>query len=235
MSKFTWGEETWDKVDEPKTVFMRMEEGQNVLRVVSTPWKYWIHWTVDAAGNRKKIKCAGEEGCPVCEKVEKEMPDLRAASNNTKHKEARKPRYLFAVLDRKDGQPKLLDAGPQIVDGIRKMADKPQLGKPSGYDVDITVNPQSTNQYYTVSPIPNGPDGATKYPLTDAEKQEIKDFMESVDIKSLITPDTAEHIRTVLGLVSLDDEDDDDGDSGGDTFTPDDDSGDDDDDFMNFD
>lgn len=234
MSKFTWGEETWDKVDEPKTIFMRMEEGQNVIRVVSTPWKYWIHWTQDAAGNRKKVKCAGDVGCPVCEKVEKEMVDLKAASSNAKHKEARKPRYLFAIIDRKDGQPKLLDAGPQIVEGIRKMADKPQLGKPSGYDVDITVNPQSTNQYYTVSSIPNGPDGATKYPLTDDEKQQIREFMENVDVKSLITPDTAEHIRTVLGLVSSDEEPEPEPEASNESFATND-GFDDDDDFMNFD
>ena len=234
MSKFTWGEETWDNVDEPRTVFMRMEEGQNVVRVASTPWKYWIHWTMDAAGNRKKIKCAGEQGCPVCEKVDREMADLRASSNDKKHKEARKQRYLFAIIDRKDGQAKLLDAGPQIVQGIRKMADKPQLGKPSGYDIDITVNPQSTNQYYSVTSIPNGPDGITKYPITDQEKNSLREFMENVDIQALITPDTAENIRNVLGLVTTDESKSKD-EPKQESFTPEAEGVDEDEDFMNFD
>jgi len=211
MPKFEFGQEDWSGAPTTSgsgsgdggTLFLRLEEGQNLVRVVSSPWKYWIHWANDALGKRKKIKCS-LEGCPVCEKVEREMPEI-IASGKKLHKEGRKPRWIFAAIDRSQDSDniKLLDVGPQIVRGIRSLADKPQLGDPSTYDLDVTVNPNSMSEYYTVSAIPNGPDSRMKYDLTDKEKSGVEEFIKRIDIEKLITPDTPENIRKLLGMSEV--------------------------------
>lgn len=205
MPKFSFGEESWDKSDDPQlndsgSLFLRVnEEGTYIVRVVSKPWRYNIHWTKDALGKKKKIKCPGE-GCPVCEKVKREMPAIEASGKKGGHNEQRKPRWIFTVIDRKDGKIKLIEQGPQVIRGIRAQTEKKAFAHPEQYDIEIKTNPNSKNEYYTVSVAIDDEANVSKYPLTDAEKKMIESFLDRVDISKMVVPDTVDKIKDILGI-----------------------------------
>jgi len=176
--------ESWDAGDvEEKSTFIKLEEGSNILRCVTSPFQFYSHWTTDASGKQTKVKCCLKD-CPVCARGE----DPQA-------------RWYVAclVLDEKNSKVGILEIGTQIFKGIKSLTTLKNSkgvvvwGDPRGYAINITRHPKGANPLYTVTPQP-------KEPLTDEEKNLIKSAMETIDLQKMSAAPTPQEISKKLGL-----------------------------------
>jgi hypothetical protein len=172
------GKVEWENADIGTSSFMRLEEGDNMVRCVSSPYQGYSHWTVDASGQKRKVGCSLKD-CPVCARGNPE--------------EAAKPRWMLAVLNRKTNKPAILEIGPQIFKGIKALSQSKRWGNPREYDLNIIKAPKGTNPLYTIMPEP-------KDLLSDADKTMLKDWMKDIDLQSLVAAPTPDEVAESLGI-----------------------------------
>lgn len=182
MPEYKYGEiSDWTDVDVGGgTDFMRLQEGNNVVRIFTKPYQFTVCWVKDASGANRKVKSALKD-CPLIKRGEKPQR-----------------RWLLGVLDRKGGgKAKILEVSSQIMRGIKAIAADPDWGDPKNYDVNVERGAPGDNPLYHVVSKPHKP-------LTDEEKAAIEQFHKNTDLKVLVTPPTpeqvAEQLREIDGL-----------------------------------
>lgn len=177
-----FGVTTWDEVEiksgnsfqSKKDVFMRLENGSNVIRCVTRPHQYHVHVFKEEgdSGFGDKIMCSmpGHGSCPLCEKGDRP-----------------KRRWYLGVIDRKAGQYKILDISVSVFKAIQELSRDEDYGDPMKYDVDIKVDKKGgATGYYTVIPKP-------PKPLTAADI-EIKNGVNTEDLQRKCTPISPEKV-----------------------------------------
>lgn len=176
-AEIKYGQVNWDEGNvSGGNDFMNLEQGDNEMRVLTKPYQFVVHWVKDSSGTTRKIRCA-IENCPLCKKGEKTQC-----------------RWYLGVLDRKSGQPRILEISSQIYLGIKKHVNNPKWGDVTAYDISINRGPKGSQPLYTVMGDP------TKSPLTDAEKVLVKNFFERVDIAKFTQPLTPEEVLEKMGV-----------------------------------
>nr|BDD46199.1 hypothetical protein 33 [bacterium] len=194
MSKIVFGEVDWNSTAGEsgggKTQFMRLEQGRNVVRVMGNPLQFFINWVETSEGKRKV-------NSPVS------SPELLQRLDDAGFK--RKPRWIIKVLDRNDGQFKLLEIGPQIYNGIRQLVNDPDWGKVTSYDLVITRGKPGQQPLYSVSPRP-------KSGLDESLKDAFMAFNDGLNLDRLIQPSDPKYVLELLGWGGSDV-----GDAGGDS------------------
>jgi hypothetical protein len=170
------------KNNNKKDLFLRLINGDNEIRLVTSPFQYLVHkYKKDGdPGYGQKVGCSAIHGsCQLCD-----MPDNKA-----------KQRWFYGVIDRKTGAYKILDVSFAVFSNIRKLARNPKWGDPTKYDVNIIVdeNGGPTN-YYSVQPVP-------KEPLSAAD-QKIKDDADLEDLKRRCTPPTVEQVQRRMDKIN---------------------------------
>jgi len=165
-----------------KDLFLRLQEGSNELRLVTSPFQYLVHKYKKEgdSGFGQKIGCSIMHGsCPLCELGDKA-----------------KPRWFYGVIDRKTGLYKILDVSFAVFSQIRKLARNTQRwGDPTKYDIDIVVDKNGgATGYYSVQPI-------SKEPLS-ATDQQIKDNADLDDLKRRCTPPTVEQVQKRMDKIN---------------------------------
>lgn len=175
MSKQVIGKlDDWDDVDVGGSKFYRIEEGDNVGRIFTKPYQFFIAWVSDRTGKNRSVRSAGQN-CPLVKKGYKVQPKCYAG-----------------FYSRKLGKPAIIEVGTQIISGIKKLRNDSDWGDPRGYDINIYRGPKNSQPLYSVSPKP-------KTPLTDEEKEQIKEFLENTDLAQMTTPPTPEQVLEELG------------------------------------
>jgi hypothetical protein len=171
----------WGDGDLGGNDFMQLEEGSNPVRLITSPYQFYIHWTKDATGATRKVRCS-IDGCPVCQQgIDRAQP-----------------RWFVGVLNRKNsGKPAILEIGTQIFRGILGLSKKEKWGDPRKYDIDIERQPKGSQPLYIVSPEP-------KEALEDDEKTMIKEFLGRVDLVKMCAAPTPDEVREKLGIPSED-------------------------------
>jgi hypothetical protein len=169
--------DSWSDGDLGGSSFMTLDEGENPVRLISSPYQFYIHWTKDTAGQNRKVRCA-LEGCPLCQRSEKPVA-----------------RWYVSVLNRKTGNPAILEIGPQIFKQILALSKKDKWGNPRAYDLDITRQPKGSQPLYVVQPLP-------KEDLTKDEKKLCKAFIDELDLGAMTEASTPEEINERLGFSS---------------------------------
>jgi hypothetical protein len=171
------------KTTNSKDLFMRLDEGDNELRLLTNPFQYSVHKVKKDPSNPKdfgqKVPCSAIHGsCPVCASGDKA-----------------KLRWLYGVLSRKTGTYKILDVSFAVFSQIRKLARKAdRWGDPTKYDLNIVVDKNGgATGYYSVQPIP-------KEPLS-AEDQKVKDDVDFDDLKRRVTPPTSDVVQKRLDKI----------------------------------
>ena len=169
--------ENWDAADiGAQTSFITLEEGSNIVRIVSSPYQSYSHWTTDATNQTRKVTCCMKD-CPCCERGEQS-----------------KPRWFFAVLSRKTGTIGILEVGSQIFKQIRELSKKTKWGDPRGYDLDLQKMPKGSQPLYVVCPEP-------REALTDQEKTLVRTAMEKLDLQKLTEAPTPTAVCEKLGIA----------------------------------
>jgi hypothetical protein len=167
--------DSWGDADLGGNDFMALEEGNNPIRMITSPYQFYIHWTKDTTGANRKVHCA-VEGCPVCQQGERAVA-----------------RWYVGVINRKTEKPAILEVGPQIFKQILGLAKKEKWGDPRKFDVDIERQPKGSQPLYIVSPEP-------KEPLTDDEKGMVKEFLARIDLGNMTAAPTADEVREKVGM-----------------------------------
>lgn len=184
--KNQFGATSWDidtgssfkKGPSAKDLYLRLEQGSNVIRIITKPHEYLVHQGFkpdpQAPGYGKKVmssKFYGED----C--LEKPPWNLKA-----------KRRWLVGVIDRKTQSYKLLDISKSVFDGIRELVRDSDYGPTEGYDIDIKVDKQGgATGYYKVVPKP-------AKPLSPADL-EIKQNVDLEDLKRRCSPPTCQQME----------------------------------------
>tara|TARA_Y100000034_G_scaffold131937_1_gene193741 strand:+ start:291 stop:905 length:615 start_codon:yes stop_codon:yes gene_type:complete len=174
-----FGEVDWNSADSggTKSDFIRLEEGENTVRVMGNPVQFYIHWVVKPDGSRQKVNS------PV------EHPELVRRLEDSGFR--RQARWLIKVLDRTDNQFRLLEVGPQIYNGVKALYNNSRWGKVTAYDITICKGPKGQQPLYSVTPNP-------KDALDSDLKTTFVEFNDRINIERLITPsgamDVCEHM-----------------------------------------
>jgi hypothetical protein len=122
-----------DSLSSGTSRYMKLEKGDNQLRVVSKPITGWIEWI-----DKKPIRSAID--------AEPEASD-----------DENPPRKFLAmvVLDKADDQVKILDLTQQsVIKAMRALANNPEWGSPFTYDLNIQRTGEDFKTKYTVTPSP---------------------------------------------------------------------------------
>lgn len=190
MSNSTFGEVNWTddfggpekKIVNNKDTWLRLDAGNNVVRLVTAPHQYLVHKGVKAEGEKgfgQKVSCSAVHGsCPLCDQGHKAGP-----------------RWLLGVIDRKTSTYKILDVSWQVFSQIKKLANETEVwGDPNKYDLNIIVDKSGgPTGYYSVQPRPHKP--------LSAEDQAIRDNADLEDLKRRVTPLTPEQVQKRLDKV----------------------------------
>ena len=164
----TWDEEFADNSRRPQSRandFMRLNEGHNVMRIITKPYQYWYHKykeSEDDRGYGDKVMCSLRNGsCPLCDQ-----------------KVRRSRRWFVGVIDRTDGSYKVLDMAKAVINGVQKFSRDEDWGDPGLYDIDVVVDKKGGPQgYYTVipkMPKPLSPEDVETKKNADIEELERK-------------------------------------------------------------
>lgn len=161
----SWSDSSLDSRTDNESLidFIKLQPGENRMRIVSQPSKLEIHWEDTIDGSRRKVICLGAK-CPVC-----------------KHSNPPQVRYQFKVIDREDNKVKILECGKQIISAIRNYAVDSDYGDPTSYDIKIKKDGRGRDTKYTVKAVPN------KVPLTEEEKEMVENSPSIAELNKIKT------------------------------------------------
>jgi hypothetical protein len=188
MTTNTFGEVSWDSSDfgdkkvNSKDLFLRLDDGDNEVRLVTAPYQYLVHRYKKEGdpGFGQKVQCSASHGsCPLCDTGDKA-----------------KRRWLLGVIERKKGTYKILDISYAVFGQIQKYAkNAAHWGDPTKYDLNIVVDKNGgATGYYSVQPVPKSPLSATD--------QDIKDKADLDDLKRRVTPPDAATVQRRLDKIN---------------------------------
>lgn len=181
------GEIDWNAADMPtskgKNQFMKLVQGNSVVRIMTNPYQYYCTWLVLPDGSKRKINSPNND--PAL------LQRLEAGGF------PRKPSWFLKVLDRTDADEskhefKILEIGKQIYDGVLACVSNKRYGKVTGYDIEITRGAPGQMPLYKVMPLP--PEA-----LDSNLKAKFAAFNESVNLEKLASPMPSAEIEKLLG------------------------------------
>lgn len=185
MEKNTFGLTSWDEVEikqggQKANLYMRLDQGSNVIRCVTKPFQYQVHNYKEEGdtGFGDKVMCsAHHQSCAVC-----------ALGDRPKR------RWLVGVIERKTQSFKILDIGSQVFKSIKELSHDEDYGEPGLYDIDLKVDKQGgATGYYTVIPKPPKP--------LSANDVSIKETVDVDDLIRRCTPPTPDKVVERLDAI----------------------------------
>lgn len=194
----SYGLSSWDeststsagnfKTDFPKFEYMRLKDGNNSVRIVTAPYRYFM----------VRYKAAGDKG--FGKRVNTAWPlhdDCPTKNAGLKPKE----RYLVGVIDREDQKLKVLDMSILVYEQVQGLKNDIEWGTPSGYDINIRKNSKAKAPagFYNVLP-------RSKAPLSQADEALLTETKENLE-KYLVlrtTPPKPEFVRKRLEELGWD-------------------------------
>jgi len=178
MTNVVLGEVDWNAADSnSKSDFMRLEEGDSIVRVMGNPIQFYVHWVVTPGGNRRKVNS------PI------DSPQLLRRLEDSGFK--RQARWLIRVLDRDDDEFRILEVGPQIYNAIKALYNNKRWGKVTAYDITVNRGPKGRQPLYSTTPNP-------KEPLPGDLKAKFVEFNDRVNVDKLISPAQASDICELM-------------------------------------
>lgn len=191
MSTQNYGLSDWDQKqgraasqisDEERVPFLRLKDGNNILRIITLPYRYNMvrfKASPDEKGYGHRINCSWPlEDCPA----------VKAVGGKAKE------RYFVGVIDRSDNQVKIFDMSVLVYQQLQGIKDDIEYGSPDKFDINVRMNSKSPPAgFYTV--LPRG-----KAPLSEADVALRNEKIESLEaqLTRLSTPPKAETVKKRL-------------------------------------
>jgi len=165
--KFSQHEKTAKQYKIGQGGFWRPEPGDNKIRVLTPYEAYGSHWVQEE--NRSHTCIGLDNGCKYCK-----------AGNKPRAK------FLFWILDRKDGEVKLAETGYSVVKQLGEFAKSEDWkfdGSPD-YDITIKKTGERLDTEYAVIPSPNkGKLTKTEQDAFNKDIKPIEDIIEKLKEK----------------------------------------------------
>jgi len=170
--EFKYGEiEDWNDVDvKSGSNYMKLEQGNNVVRIITQPYVFTVCWIKDPQGVPRKVRSACLPTCPLVKRGDKLQK-----------------RWYVGAINRRSGKAEILEISSQIVSALKDLASDPDWGNPKGYDVDIRRGAPGSQPLYRVIAKP-------AKPLTDDDKTLAARFVEETDFVKMTKPPTPEEV-----------------------------------------
>ena len=159
------------KVPGSSNNYMKFEQGENLLRILSNPILGWEWWTSDTNNEGKEVrtphKVKEEEGVP--------MDAIDADGRGVKHF------WAMVVWNYQVKKVQILEITQKgIQKAIRALEKSKGWGDPKNYDLSITKTGEKLETEYSVMPVPP----------TELDKDIVKKFKETkVDLEALYKGD----------------------------------------------
>ena len=118
---------------------MKLVDGENKIRIV-TPTYYFRKHNSQEGGKFKSVICIGEN-CPLCAEGDRA-----------------KSRYAWVIIDRKDGQAKILEVGWSVYEQMLSLAKDEEYGDLNTYDLKIKKSGEGLGTSYAVVASPKKTD-----------------------------------------------------------------------------
>jgi hypothetical protein len=139
--------------DLPKIPYLRLNPGQNTIRIVSDPGTYY----------QARVKLPGCRNRKVGDRFRTAYPTHEDCPIKTTLGMAPKERYMAVVIDRRDNELKLFDMSVLVVEGVTNALEarnskRKERGQepltPRDFDVIVTFNPKASSPqgWYAVTP-----------------------------------------------------------------------------------
>jgi hypothetical protein len=171
-----------------KEVFLQLNEGDNVMRLVDlTAKKIFVHWVKDTAGKPKSVKCPGT-GCPCCAK-----------------NEAKQEKRFYKVAD-KMCNIKVVEFGTQIYKQLKQISidlkeEDPNLSL-TQRDIIVKKDPAGKPLYYQVKLVkananPTAQDRMRVEAISEAVAKD------TLDLSEIVKPWTIERINQQIYGVGV--------------------------------
>lgn len=126
-----------DAISSGSSSYMKLETGENKIRIISKPITGWINWVEDGDGKKPERFPIDEEP----EVTDKDNPPKKFTT--------------MAVIDRADGQVKIMELTQQsVIKAIKALAGNPDWGNPFTYDINIKKSGEGLKTKYAVTPSP---------------------------------------------------------------------------------
>lgn len=135
MAEMTWGSIKSTGSGEA-TPYVKLQTGENRMRVVGLPYEVEVHWEDTVDGQKKRIVCLGV-GCPIC-----------------KAGHVPQKKFQVLVIDRTDNKLKILEGGNSIFRQIKDYAMDEDFGDPTKYDIKIKKEGSGRETKYTIMASP---------------------------------------------------------------------------------
>lgn len=182
-----YGLTNWDEVEvkqqsgQRKDLYMRLQDKNNVVRMVTKPYQYTVHrykTNESDPGFGERIMSSLYHGRdPLMERGLKP-----------------KRRWLVGIIDRRTQSYKILDMSVSVFKSIQELVRDEDWGDPTQYDIDIKVDKNGgPTGYYTVIP-------KSKKPLSAADL-DIKSQVDLDDLKRRCTPPTPEQVEELIKAI----------------------------------
>lgn len=180
----SWDESTNTPVvartsDLPRFEYMRLKDGNNSLRIVTAPYRYFM----------VRFKAPGDKG--FGKRVNTAWPlheDCPTKTAGLKPKE----RFLVGVIDREDQKLKVLDMSILVYEQVQGLKNDIEWGSPSGYDINIRKNSKAKAPagFYNVLP-------RSKAALSQADEALLAESKEGLEkyLVNRTTPPKPEFVR----------------------------------------
>lgn len=188
-NKIQFGLASWDTTDvkrpsakeKNENLFMRLDSGNNVIRLVTKPHEYLVHrYKVD-----EKDPGFGERVLSSLFHGSDPLVDMGFKP---------KRRWLIGIIDRKTQSYKILDISVSVFKSIQELVRDEDWGDPTQYDIDVKVDKDGgATGYYTVIP-------KSKKPLSK-EDLDLKEKADLDDLKRRCTPPTVEQVQERIDAI----------------------------------
>lgn len=179
--KVGWKDNANNKADK----FAKLENGPNIIRMISDVYKYFVHKNLKFKGDTAKygrtVKCA-IDNCPLC-----------------KDGDEAKAKYIGGVLI--NDEVKFLDMGPGLYNEISGLANNMRgFEEPKDYNINVIKNPKGgVTGFYKAYP-------ADKTPLTAEQMAKIETEFDEDELEKFIQPpnpdDVSKSIEKILSWIS---------------------------------
>lgn len=164
-----------------KDLFLRLQPGHNVVRLLTKPHEYLIHrWKPNKndAGYGERVMSSLFHGSDP-------LVDLGSKPQR---------RWLVGVIDRRTGAYKILDISVSVFKSVQELVRDEDWGDPSQYDVDIKVDKDAgPSGYYSVIP-------KAKKPLSPQDL-EVREKVDLEDLKRRCTPPTPDQVKAQMEAI----------------------------------
>lgn len=179
----TSGIKSWDQLsfggnkqsqDQARTDFLRLEDGSNVVRVVTDPVPFLFHRYKPLETDKgfgDKVKSCFPADTKVFEAGVDPLFDRKVAlaKDDAEKKKARPSQHWYiGVIEKKTMTFKILEASYALIKAIHTISQDSDYGDPKGYYVDIKVDRNGgATGYYTVIPKPPTPHSVEELSLIE--------------------------------------------------------------------